>query len=48
MASFPPYLMFVAEEQAACLAYQGEPVGTTDDAYEPVMVEGSVRGDAGT
>jgi Septum formation len=43
MASFPPYLMFVAGEQAACLAYQGEPVGATDDAYEPIMVEGSVR-----
>ena len=48
MASFPPYLMFVAGEQAACLAFQGEHIGATDDAYEPIMVEGAVNGDAGT
>ena len=46
LASFPPYLMFVAGEQAHCLAYQGTHGGATDDPYDPVLVEGSARDSA--
>ncbi len=43
MASFPPYLMFLAGDRAHCLAYQGTYLGATDDPYDPVMVEGTAR-----
>ncbi len=43
MASFPPYLMFLAGDRAHCLAFQGTYLGATDDPYDPVMVEGTAR-----
>lgn len=47
LATFPPYLMFLAGERAHCLAYQGTAEGGTDNPYDPVLVEGSARAAAG-